>query len=847
MEAMMMQFKDLQIIPFEEITEATNNFHEDNYLGGGGFGNVYKGELSRFKERGLVAFKRLDRQYGQGETEFLKEISTLSQYKHENLIALLGYCIKEREMILVYEYTAHGSLDFHLGSRELTWTQRLKICLQAAEGLRYLHDPNGAHHKLIHRDIKSGNILLDEKWNAKVADLGLSKISPEKANLVTVVRGTPGYTDPEYHETYMLTEHSDVYSFGITLFEVLCGSLCYETIGENNVRVFVRKWKESYQENRLEEIIFKELDMKQIDPSSIKFFADTAYQCLNKSGKERPTMAEVVSKLKAALETQEVYDMILKHPLAKKYEKIVRTVQYRSIEELKECLSEGVLVNGGKTWLSLNDKGEHHVMVSIKEYLSLDDPNRHYNDGYSSKEKSRFAVGCYKKCLMKMKLRVTTPLFLSPDVTYGLNLVLHANEIEGMKQQCVGVCYKIQGETKISMMHFADKKEGKQLVVELYQFNNTEESILDLEIFLEDCGLPGDFYIEGIEFRPLEKVERQVVIANLEIVRGGVFSRFTEESKVFLSQGVLLNSGKTVELPVLEEYQDIVKVASQSLFYTSLDELKQILSQGVLLNGFKTVENRTMKKKIYSTLGKWFRFNNQEEEDSMFEDDKVEDTQTISDSGILKLSSDTKKWKMKKNLCSCLGKWFQFNKDTPQEWFTVDKHAKKCLILSARATRVIDDKNSACESSESRFGDVLVISPGYKFEIKREVKSSVISPETSYAAYLVFKLPQDQSTFEAPILVKDENAPNRRYSFIYLLSPPGTPVIGPKFDENTYNPLNRYKGDAIPQQRTDGWMEVKVWEFQTTTESVPMRLNFEHIGRKNFKGLRVKGIELRPI
>ena len=187
----------------------------------------------------MVAFKRLDRQYGQGETEFLKEISTLSQYKHENLIALLGYCIQEREMILVYEYTAHGSLDFHLGSCDLTWTQRLKLFLQAAEGLRYLHDPNGAHHKLIHRDIKSGNILLDEKWNAKIADLGLSEISPDNANLVTVVRGTPGYTDPEYHETYMLTEHSDVYSFGVTLFEVLCGSLCYEITGENNVRVFV--------------------------------------------------------------------------------------------------------------------------------------------------------------------------------------------------------------------------------------------------------------------------------------------------------------------------------------------------------------------------------------------------------------------------------------------------------------------------------------------------------------------------------------------------------------------------------------------------------------------------------
>ena len=113
---------------------------------------------------------------------------------------------------------------------------------------------------------------------------------------------------------------------------------------------------------------------------------------------------------------------------------------------------------------------------------------------------------------MELKLRVTAPLFLSPDVTYGLNLVLHASEIEGMKQQYVGVRYKIHGETKISIMHFVDKKEGKQLVAKLYQFNSTEESILDLEIFLEDCGLSGDFYIEGIEFRPLEKVSWQMPI-----------------------------------------------------------------------------------------------------------------------------------------------------------------------------------------------------------------------------------------------------------------------------------------------------------------------------------------------
>ena len=180
----------------------------------------------------------------------------------------------------------------------------MKLCLQAAEGLRYLHDPNGAHHKLIHRDIKSGNILLDEKWNVKIADLGLSEISPDNANLVTVVRGTPGYTDPEYYKTYTLTEKSDVYSFGVTLFEVLCGRLCYDIKGCNELLVYVHNWMKIYEEKKIEDIIFKELDMKQIDESSLKLFSDIAYKCLNESREERPRMAEVVSKLKAALQFQ---------------------------------------------------------------------------------------------------------------------------------------------------------------------------------------------------------------------------------------------------------------------------------------------------------------------------------------------------------------------------------------------------------------------------------------------------------------------------------------------------------------------------------------------------------------
>jgi len=174
-------------------------------------------------------------------------------------------------------------------------------------------------------------------------------------------------------------------------------------------------------------------------------------------------------------------------------------------------------------------------------------------------------------------------------------------------------------------------------------------------------------------------------------------------------------------------------------------------------------------------------------------------------------------------------------------------------MLSAKATWVIDDKNSAFESShESRFGEVLVITAGDKFELVNEIKPKMLSADTAYASYLVYKLPKVQSTFEAPLCVREKDGYMRYGWYVYFVSPPNTPVIGQKFDENRYNPLNRHKLSALPRQRSDGWMEVKAWAFQTwrtweNPKTVSMHLRFEHPGNKDLSGLIIHGIELRPI
>ncbi|XP_042758517.1 probable serine/threonine-protein kinase PBL1 isoform X2 [Lactuca sativa] len=479
-------------IQMEDIISATDNFNPTKLIGRGGFGPVYKGELSLLTGPTMVAFKRLDPRLGQGNIEFWKEILMLSDCKHENLVSLLHFSIEGDERVLVYEYASHGSLDHYLSDSSLTWEQRLHICIGVAHSLKYLHDPMKTQQIVLHRDIKSANILLDEQWNAKVSDFGLSKIWPAnqtRSYLFSHPVGTQGYCDPLYGETGFLSKESDVYSFGVVLFEVLCGRLCYKHRNAQINGILVHDWKRCYHEKKLDDIILKDLK-EQINPDSLITFSTIANQCLNGDRRERPTMDEIVKELEVALEQQNI---AYNRNLVEISKLAVPPLSYRSHDELILLLSKGILVDQGKRWLSMNKNKKVHEMISAAECVK----------GFVfqvTAKISRFSkIFCVSSFDFKVEVRTQ---FLSTAIPYTINLIF----MSGIKNYGIYIPfkYKLEEETDYLMSGVVHQRKDGWLMAELYQFTSYQREH-DFKIeFLSDSIAFSQCDIEGIEFRPME-------------------------------------------------------------------------------------------------------------------------------------------------------------------------------------------------------------------------------------------------------------------------------------------------------------------------------------------------------
>ncbi|XP_047321276.1 probable LRR receptor-like serine/threonine-protein kinase At1g06840 [Impatiens glandulifera] len=286
----------IQSFTYREMVLATDDFNITTQVGQGGYGNVYRGTLSDKTE---VAIKRASEGSLQGQTEFLTEIEILSRLHHRNLVSLVGYCDEDGEQMLVYEFMSNGTVRDCISDKSkdiVDFSTRLGIALGAAKGILYLHTE--ANPPIFHRDIKASNILLDSNLVAKVADFGLSRVAPildDEGTLPnhvsTVVKGTPGYLDPEYFLTYKLTDKSDVYSIGVVFLELLTGMRAISH-GKN----IVREVNLAHEANIMFSIIDRR--MGSYYPSEIiERFTDLALRCCQDKPENRPFMLEIVREL----------------------------------------------------------------------------------------------------------------------------------------------------------------------------------------------------------------------------------------------------------------------------------------------------------------------------------------------------------------------------------------------------------------------------------------------------------------------------------------------------------------------------------------------------------------------
>jgi protein brassinosteroid insensitive 1 len=290
--------KPLQKLTFADLLEATNGFHNDSLIGSGGFGDVYKAQL---KDGSIVAIKKLIHMSGQGDREFTAEMETIGKIKHRNLVPLLGYCKVGEERLLVYEYMKYGSLDDVLHDKKkgikLNWSARRKIAIGSARGLAFLHHNCIPH--IIHRDMKSSNVLLDENLEARVSDFGMARLmSAMDTHLsVSTLAGTPGYVPPEYYQSFRCSAKGDVYSYGVVLLELLTGRRPTDSadFGDNNLV----GWVKQHAKLKISDVFDPEL-MKEDPTLEIELLQHlkVACACLDDRPWRRPTMIQVMALFK---------------------------------------------------------------------------------------------------------------------------------------------------------------------------------------------------------------------------------------------------------------------------------------------------------------------------------------------------------------------------------------------------------------------------------------------------------------------------------------------------------------------------------------------------------------------
>ncbi|XP_061994656.1 probable LRR receptor-like serine/threonine-protein kinase At1g56130 [Rosa rugosa] len=289
--------RTISYFDFATLKKATKNFHQGNLLGKGGFGPVYRGKL---RDGRLIAVKRLSLDKSQqGETEFLAEVRLITSVQHRNLVQLVGCCSHGPQRLLVYEYMKNKSLDHIIYGKSdqfLNWGTRFQIIVGIARGLQYLHEDSPL--RIIHRDIKASNILLDEKFQPRIGDFGLARFFPEdQAYLSTTFAGTLGYTAPEYAIRGELSEKADIYSFGVLVLEIISGRKNTDLSLASEMQYLPEYAWKLYERSKVMDLLDPKLQQEGFEEKDVMQAINVAFLCLQPHANLRPPMSDIVAML----------------------------------------------------------------------------------------------------------------------------------------------------------------------------------------------------------------------------------------------------------------------------------------------------------------------------------------------------------------------------------------------------------------------------------------------------------------------------------------------------------------------------------------------------------------------
>ncbi|KAL8193831.1 hypothetical protein R6Q57_026073 [Mikania cordata] len=854
------EMMDLLMIPLSEIKQATGEFNDDYVIGYGAYGKVYKANLDVVDIQNLssmegkhknnlpkinktVAIKRIiNRKDGHDEQGFLTEIKSLTRCEHRNIISFLGFSREAGEMIIVSEFAFNGNLNDYLTSDRvfnLHWTQRIQICLDIANGINYIHTKLDGKTRIIHRDIKSDNILLDENLNAKIADFGLSKIHDMKQETSTIysknIAGTLFYLDPEYLKTGKYKRESDTYSFGVVLFEVLSGKVAYDSIyiNDKNDKGLAPIARQCFNDGTIESIIDPSLK-EEIDEDiltsdgapnkdSLKNFLKIAYQCLGEAA-ERPTMGIMIKELDIALDFQEA---------------LKRKLQF-SLEDIKlgtNNFSEKNCVASGRFWkeykVFLQDINATTTLVAkrwdhkfgekdnqFRTEVNILFKHKHENVigllGYCNEMEEKIILyehmskRSLDKHLKDANLTWTRRLEICIDVAKGLNF-LHQGEGKLKKV--------IHSDVKSSSILLNDDWKAKICNLEMSSVGSLHMvnpyatlGYLDPHHRLGYLTEKSDIYSFGVVLFEIlcgRLAWADDCMDHFESL-GPLAKRFYEEGKLY-DQMVFEGIKEQINMHSLKPFAYIA--------CKCLHDLR---------------EERPTASQVLTKLN-----------DALYFQKKYEDgveTPELNSRGII-----IHEGKVRPEENSCLTDVQQAVKiDLIKQLQTNDNRIIKTLKklftrgdhkFSANATLYASNIAKLYymkPSFEFSYQKVAEILSTQQFCIKFKIKSNMLSENTEYGCYIVFKLSKNERGLHSPVMVQDQNQrKNKHTEVVYFRSP---------------SPRNINDFSRFPQERIDGWMEVCVWKFKSDHDKlrnsfISMNLKFASY-EGTMSGLIICSVEL---